>query len=566
MDIKRFAGAPETSINPIYCLCFRISKNIYIQANTLKFPGPIFYIEKYTNMSNTINTLSDLKAHFESRGFRIVEASPVLNMMKSYTIECMTCHKLRQGTVYQKISCSHKKRTLCEVCNKIAPYSYSICKQCRDDIRINKVCEKLKALKYTVKVIKKERFTKTIFDITCDKGHLLSVVYSEAASNRFSPSCQECLNNAFLDSLFRNKVELIGCMPKFKKDKITVRCTQCAFEFESSAHKVIHRKSSEPLCIRCNKRYLLTSDLSLLAAESEVEIISKGLFDIVGDPVELKCKLCGHSWIICNTSKIKKKIKLICPNCPGLNSSSSEVVLGKIYKATCMSTGKVYVGQTIQSMAKRKKSHERNAFDQKSMMYNTKFGKAIRKYGFDNFVWEIIHNNVPWSELDKLEVSEISKYDSYNSGYNSTPGGQKHLIAKAAISHFEKHLAKQELENQALKQKENNKRISNFEKNLKKNISDFLRREEVDELKEVKYRLNRSLAKKKRDKLQLPKTSSYRGVCWNAQLKKWQANIKYKGKKEFIGVFTSEEEAAKAYDLKAKEYFSGTRYLKLNFP
>lgn len=48
-------------------------------------------------------------------------------------------------------------------------------------------------------------------------------------------------------------------------------------------------------------------------------------------------------------------------------------------------------------------------------------------------------------------------------------------------------------------------------------------------------------------------SSKFKGVSWHKRNKKWCANIKVDRKTYSIGSFTSEIEAAKAYDLKAKE-------------
>ena len=59
-------------------------------------------------------------------------------------------------------------------------------------------------------------------------------------------------------------------------------------------------------------------------------------------------------------------------------------------------------------------------------------------------------------------------------------------------------------------------------------------------------------------------TSIYKGVCWHKASGKWYAQIKFKGKTIHIGLFTDKEEAARAYDAKAKELFG--EYAYLNFP
>lgn len=88
--------------------------------------------------------------------------------------------------------------------------------------------------------------------------------------------------------------------------------------------------------------------------------------------------------------------------------------LGVIYRVTCLPTGKCYIGQT-KNFKTRKLQHERAKDDYV-------FHKAIRKYGKDSFVWEILEE-CPYDKLDEREVFWIAEFDSYNNGYNSTQGG-----------------------------------------------------------------------------------------------------------------------------------------------
>jgi group I intron endonuclease len=98
-----------------------------------------------------------------------------------------------------------------------------------------------------------------------------------------------------------------------------------------------------------------------------------------------------------------------------------------IYKATNKINGKVYIGQTINSLETRKKQHIDRAlsnYDNKK----SRFGCAIRKYTPENFSWEIIDTCDLFLNHEVLDCKEcywIDFYSSCNSskGYNMHPGG-----------------------------------------------------------------------------------------------------------------------------------------------
>jgi group I intron endonuclease len=52
-----------------------------------------------------------------------------------------------------------------------------------------------------------------------------------------------------------------------------------------------------------------------------------------------------------------------------------------------------------------------------------KIDYAIKKYGFSNFDTVILEDNIDMDDLREKEIYYISKYDTYNNGYNSTIGG-----------------------------------------------------------------------------------------------------------------------------------------------
>ena len=97
-----------------------------------------------------------------------------------------------------------------------------------------------------------------------------------------------------------------------------------------------------------------------------------------------------------------------------------------IYKFTNKINNKVYIGKA-NNLEERYKSHRRNHDNDNLQDYNTKFYRALRKYGFENFNYEILESNICWTAevLNQKEVEYIAKYrateDEY--GYNIQKGG-----------------------------------------------------------------------------------------------------------------------------------------------
>lgn len=95
-----------------------------------------------------------------------------------------------------------------------------------------------------------------------------------------------------------------------------------------------------------------------------------------------------------------------------------------IYKAISKTTGKVYIGQSSQTLQERINQHNSHAY---GSQYNYHFHNAIRKYGAEDFNYEIIEDNITdAATLNERERFWIKYYDSYYNGYNSTLGGDGH--------------------------------------------------------------------------------------------------------------------------------------------
>lgn len=106
-------------------------------------------------------------------------------------------------------------------------------------------------------------------------------------------------------------------------------------------------------------------------------------------------------------------------------------MIGLIYKVTNKQNNKIYVGQTINTLNRRRSSHY-NAT--KRHYGNSIFHKALEKYPEDNFIWKVIETiktddkQELQNKLNERERYYIKFYNSnnLNKGYNLTSGGDSH--------------------------------------------------------------------------------------------------------------------------------------------
>lgn len=92
---------------------------------------------------------------------------------------------------------------------------------------------------------------------------------------------------------------------------------------------------------------------------------------------------------------------------------------GVVYKVTCKTTNKKYIGYAT-NFQERKERHKWLSLERDSKTY---FHNSIRKYGWEDFEWEIIDICSSLESMKQSEIMWISIYDSNHTGLNILPGG-----------------------------------------------------------------------------------------------------------------------------------------------
>lgn len=87
-----------------------------------------------------------------------------------------------------------------------------------------------------------------------------------------------------------------------------------------------------------------------------------------------------------------------------------------IYQIKCLVNGKIYIGYTSRSLEKRWKEHLLCKLD-------TKFYRALKKYGIKNFSMSVIETYETKKEALSKEKYWIEKLNTISEGYNTHEGG-----------------------------------------------------------------------------------------------------------------------------------------------
>lgn len=99
-------------------------------------------------------------------------------------------------------------------------------------------------------------------------------------------------------------------------------------------------------------------------------------------------------------------------------TSEPDTRIRYIYRITNKVNGKIYIGQTVEPN-KRWYQHRRDAAHPTMIIHH-----AIKKYGADAFIFEVIASCKTWEDANEVETLLVSQYDSLvPNGYNVSFGG-----------------------------------------------------------------------------------------------------------------------------------------------
>jgi group I intron endonuclease len=182
-----------------------------------------------------------------------------------------------------------------------------------------------------------------------------------------------------------------------------------------------------------------------------------------------------------------------------------------IYKLTCLINGKIYVGSTSKTLAKRlyvHKSTSTRPHENNMILY-----RAMRKHGKDNFIIDQLDSAETREEAltkESLWIKKLQSCCEYGHGYNMRDDSII-MPRKSKLKNMRTRLQ------------------------LKKEKSNF--------------------------------TSSYLGVSFNSENKRWTFVIDFEGYHRQVKNFATEKDAAVARDIKLLDVFSIKEAVKImNFP
>lgn len=369
--------------------------------------------------------------YIKNKGLKIRRISDVFSAKDKFDYECIDCGYVTKDFTYDRLKRCNKE--ICKNCKNISENSKSTrCRKLTEDLFDSRV--KLKSKPYTRigNLIKKTNAKPGVklrcnicnTEFTCQDAGYVSI-----SDHNQCPTCKK--NNQIFDNY--NQV-----VKEFDTNNMSI------LEKAKLSYKIANKLKDEKE--RDVRLYLESKDAILIS--EFIDIYSKGI---------IKCINCGNEKTyesldtiytvenLCNCSRYKTyqhenvegmKNELLqntdyIKKIDNLNKEKEKKLRhdykleGIIYVAKNIKNDFKYVGQTIQTLEKRKYSHEWEAINNKD---NNRFHNALAYYGIDNFEWSIIDKGNTRYELDEKEKYWIKELRTWinaenSKGYNTDLGG-----------------------------------------------------------------------------------------------------------------------------------------------
>lgn len=142
-------------------------------------------------------------------------------------------------------------------------------------------------------------------------------------------------------------------------------------------------------------------------------------------------------------------------------------MIKSIYKITNKLNNRCYIGQTT-DVKRRFSEHKARGYGREnSILY-----RAFDKYGLDNFTFEVIESDI--ENYNEREKYWIAYYNSYEDGYNMTPGGENPPVKYGEEHVFATH-SKEEAEEVKNLLLTTNLTVKEIASKMKYNVSSIIR-------------------------------------------------------------------------------------------
>lgn len=362
--------------------------------------------------------------YINEKNIKIKRITDVFSAKDKFNYICLDCKYVTKDSTYDKLSRNNK--SFCQCCKPTS------CGKLTEDLFDARIKYRDKPYKRIGELVKKHN-TKPGVKLKCDICDTVfeceDATYVSTSYHNQCPTCEK--NNRILDNYNKidNRFDTKNMSIKEKAKLSFDIVHNLEKEKELEVRKYLKLKNSKLIteftsmydeatieCKNCgtNKTYESLSTIyeveSLCKCQRYTTYKNKNNKDLGNELLK------SSNYIDSFDDINKDKNKFIRPNYE---------IEGIIYVATNITNNHKYVGQTIQSLQRRKYSHEWDAMNNKD---NNKFHNALVDHGLDKFEWNIIDKGSSRHELDEKEQLWIKRlntwiYGDNPKGYNTDLGG-----------------------------------------------------------------------------------------------------------------------------------------------